>query len=685
MESRISPVMPKAVRPRLKRGQATTLLVGLALTILTSSLYMWQPSFLQFLDHKLYDVILKANHNQVISNRICIVKIDEASLSEFGQWPWPRYRLATLIDKIRQAGARSIGMDMIYAEPDRTSLGIIKADIARDLNIDINLEDLPPMLLDNDKTLADALARDPVVLGYRFIFEDGRNAHRIGLLHPVNVGLRKTLQPGKPSRTLFNAESVVSNIDILAESAQSSGFINAVADIDGIVRRAPLLIENDGQYYPSLAMAMLLRFSGIKQLFLSTTPNGVSGVRMGETDIPTDARGNLLIHYRGEKQTFESISAGDILKDRVPEERFTNKIVLLGASVTALADLRTTPLDRFYPGVEVHATIIDNILQKDFLSIPNWIGGLQFFLVIAFGTLSTVLLSLTRALWCAAILGLCLLGIWVGADWQFASRGLFISPLFPLITIIANFFILTLLKFWHEERRVKARNLELTLTQHATIRSLVSLAETRDNDTGGHIRRTQQYVRILALRLKDHPKFSSFLDDETIDLLYMSAPLHDAGKVGIPDNILLKPGKLDTDEFERMKDHTVLGGNAIKRAEEELGERSFLRFAREIAYSHQEKWDGSGYPEGLKGEEIPISGRVMAIADVYDALISRRVYKKPFPHHVAVNAIAMGKGSHFDPDMIDAFLKVKDEFRRIAIELSDTEEQRRILLQTEDA
>lgn len=212
---------------------------------------------------------------------------------------------------------------------------------------------------------------------------------------------------------------------------------------------------------------------------------------------------------------------------------------------------------------------------------------------------------------------------------------------------------------------------EIRQTRDVTIRTLASLAETRDNETGAHILRTQRYVLALAEQLRDHPRFAAELDDETIDLLFKSAPLHDVGKVGIPDCILLKPGRLTDAEFEIMKTHTTLGAEALAVAERELGSNSFLRFAREIALTHQEKWDGSGYPAGLAGDAIPLSGRLMAVADVYDALISRRVYKPAFSHEESCRIMRDGRGSHFDPDICDAFIALEGRFAEIAAEYGD--------------
>jgi putative two-component system response regulator len=182
-------------------------------------------------------------------------------------------------------------------------------------------------------------------------------------------------------------------------------------------------------------------------------------------------------------------------------------------------------------------------------------------------------------------------------------------------------------------------------------------------------------MKALAERLRDHPRFRSFLDDDTIDLLFRLAPLHDMGKIGVRDDILLKRGKLTAEEFEEMKKHTVLGSNAMLQAGRTLQEDSFLRLAYEITLTHQEKWDGTGYPQGRKGEEIPLAGRLMAIADVYDALISRRTYKEPLSHEKAVEIMKQGRGSHFDPDILDAFLDIHEEFYSIARRFDEEERQ----------
>ena len=217
------------------------------------------------------------------------------------------------------------------------------------------------------------------------------------------------------------------------------------------------------------------------------------------------------------------------------------------------------------------------------------------------------------------------------------------------------------------EAEVARRMGENQLIQQVSIHALARLAETRDPETGNHLRRTQEYVRTLANGLKNNPRFSAYLDDRTIDALAKSAPLHDIGKVGIPDYILLKPGKLTPEEWEIMKTHAELGSNAIAQAEKDAEKPvAFLAIAKEIAHYHHEKWDGSGYPAGLVGDAIPISARLMALADVFDALICQRIYKSPMPFEQARQIIVEGSGLHFDPDVVATFIREAETFQRIA-------------------
>lgn len=227
------------------------------------------------------------------------------------------------------------------------------------------------------------------------------------------------------------------------------------------------------------------------------------------------------------------------------------------------------------------------------------------------------------------------------------------------------------------EVRVHERTHELVLTQDATIYGLAILAEFRDTETGLHIKRTQAYVELLAKRLQHNPKFTGLFDETTIRLLVNSAPLHDIGKVGVPDNILRKPGPLTHEEFAMMKIHTTIGRSVVDRIEAGMHDKtasSFLHFAKEVTSTHHECWNGAGY-HGIKGEEIPVSGRLMALADVYDALTSKRVYKPALSHEKSVRIITEGDGrtqpEHFDPEVLQAFVDIAEDFRTVSEKWQD--------------
>lgn len=217
------------------------------------------------------------------------------------------------------------------------------------------------------------------------------------------------------------------------------------------------------------------------------------------------------------------------------------------------------------------------------------------------------------------------------------------------------------------EEEVRRRTEHIELTQHVALLALVNLARTRDTETGGHIVRTQAYVRMLAERLQTHPKFKAELTPTAIRLITQSAPLHDIGKIGIPDHILLKPGPLTPEEMTVMRTHTTLGLKALEDAERLYDRRvDFLRYAKDIVIGHHERWDGKGYPHGLQSDAIPVAARLMAVADVFDALISKRVYKEAFPQEKAVEIIQQGSGTQFDPDVVEAFLDLVEPFAAIA-------------------
>jgi len=633
---------------------------------------IFRPAFLEFLDYKAFDALSAPRPDADISSVPVIIDIDEKSLKLHGQWPWPRHKMALLLNRLHAMRVRALGIDIMFPEKDRNVMDQSSEDIPEDLKADSKNADARESTRYSDRLFAEAVSSSSAVLGFQFLFESSPEDASC-VLHPVamNVmqsgGGKKQLQGG-----LIEATGVVCNLADLTRAAHSSGFFNISPDRDGILRSVPLLMKYKGDFYPSLAVAVLMKAFNANKLLLKQDSSGDS-LHLANRNIPLSPGGRLWVNFRGGGKAFTYISAADILSGKTFSEALTDKIVLVGTSAAGLKEFRSTPTDPLYPGVEVHATVVDNFLRSDFLVRPFYASGFEVLLALITGIAFTLIFSRSSALF--TLLSVCggTIGLWTLSVLAFKTASVLLSPVLPVSVLLTNFSSLSLLKFWREERKTKQRTRELALAQEAIIESMASLTETRDPETGGHIKRTQNYVRLLARTLKRSPKYRALLDDETIDLLYKSAPLHDIGKVGVPDGILLKPGKLSETEFEEMKKHAVIGRNAILATEKKLGNRSFLRFAHDIAYTHHEKWNGSGYPQGLKGELIPLCGRLMALADAYDALISQRVYKPPLTHEEAMQIIVKDKGSHFDPDIVDAFLSVSEEFRNIAREYADLE------------
>ncbi|MGR9108916.1 MAG: HD-GYP domain-containing protein, partial [Gammaproteobacteria bacterium] len=297
-----------------------------------------------------------------------------------------------------------------------------------------------------------------------------------------------------------------------------------------------------------------------------------------------------------------------------------------------------------------------------------------------FGVALTVLLACAGPLISALAPVLLILGAIALSQILLAQTGMLLSPALSVVVLISVQLMLSLLKYAREKLHSEENLRQVMASQEATIEGFCAMSEYRDPETGAHIKRTQNYVKALAECLRTHPRFKHCLNDHTIEMMYKTAPLHDVGKIGVPDYILLKPGALSEEEFEIMKKHTEYGAQVFELIQKRVGENDFLRIAIEIILGHQEKWDGSGYPRGLSGDNIPVSARLMALADVYDALISRRVYKPPFPHYQAVKMIVEGKGKHFDPDIVEAFLEIEEQFKQCALRFLDDDEQREALL-----
>ncbi|HEY5765508.1 MAG TPA: CHASE2 domain-containing protein [Candidatus Deferrimicrobiaceae bacterium] len=650
------------MQPRRWRPLLPLLVSGILLTILGAAMCLWPPSLVVSLEGKIYDSFLRYAPLRPAGGSVTVVDIDEASLNALGQWPWPRYRVARLLERLREEGAAAVALDMVFAEPDRSSLAVLSEEIRRDLGARIDVRTSRSEAVDNDRTLALALPGGPFVLGYQFDFDDRRGDSCV--LHPLRAAVRSA--GGEPSsESFFDAPGVVCNLPVLSRAARSSGFFNVSPDADGVLRRVPQVIRHNNVLYPSLALATYLLARG-GDVVVETGPDRIEALRLSGRRIPLDPRGNLLVRFRGRRNTFPHVSAAAVLDGTADPASLKGKIVVVGTTAAGLKEIRTTPLEAAQPGVEIHATLLDNLLAGDAIAQPRWARSARILLVLVPGFLLTALLARARAVVGLATVLPALAGIGLGSYWLLAHRQIFLPPLLPMGTILSVFTLLLSMRYLQSDREVRERTRKLDLTQDAIIQSLAALAETRHHETGGHIQRTRNYMQVLARRLKNHPRFRDSLYGSTEELLYRLAPLHDIGKVGVRDQVLLKPGALSPEEYEEMKRHTDYGAETIRMAKQMLGEDAFLRIAEEIVSAHHERWDGTGYPRGLKGEEIPVPGRLMAVADVYDAMVYRRGYQRAFSHEEAVRLMVDERGTHFDPDVLDAFLEVQEEFRRIA-------------------
>ncbi|GAB6907335.1 adenylate/guanylate cyclase domain-containing protein [Desulfosarcina cetonica] len=435
----------------LKNGRWRVIGVGLVVTAGMMVLYLFPPGFLTVLNHRIYDALLQASPRRETTGIPVIVDLDERSLQRFGQWPWPRYRVAALLEKIHHLGAEAVGVDIIFAEPDRTSPRTMVKDLHNDLSLNVSIYGLPDELMDFDRVLADALARGPFVLAYKFFAENADMQSSTCRLYPLRTAILAPAGVGRNTADIFTPTDVVCTIPVLAEAAGSSGFINIAVDEDGIYRKVPLIMRWNGAFYPSLALATLMRAHRSGNIVMQVAHQGLVALRIGTTTVPVDPWGQLLIRYRGPSPAFPHYSAADILDDAVPGNRFKGKIVFIGASAAGLKDNRATPFDPTSPGVEVHATVLDNLLRGDFLSHPQWATGAEFCTVFLSGVIATLLLFRSRARWSVMLVLLSGTLLWAGSTVCMMKTGVFISPMWALLTLGACFVALTVVKFWHEE------------------------------------------------------------------------------------------------------------------------------------------------------------------------------------------------------------------------------------------
>jgi HD-GYP domain-containing protein (c-di-GMP phosphodiesterase class II)/CHASE2 domain-containing sensor protein len=632
--------MMRRFRALLKNGAVAAFLPVTVVALLS----IYRPAFLAGAERVTSDALLRLARTYPPDGRVAIVDIDERSLTEVGQWPWRRDVLGTLVSSVRSLGAAAVAVDVLLSEPERAALGSVSTDAE----------------------LADALRGGGVVVGFALTFDHPEDPPSLCLQHPL--GLAITSRNGDDDADpFFHATGAICSLPQLTRAAGASGFLNAAPDSDGILRRVPLLIQHNGRVYPSLALAAVAAARGVRHADLEVVNANTLWLNLDEQHVPLDGKSHLPVRYRGVKRTFPYVSATDVLSDRVPPGAFAGKIVFIGTTALGTREVVATPLDTLFAGVEVHATIADNLLRGDFLHRPEHAVAVETLVAIASGALAIVLgvwLGFMRG---AAALTLCCVAEWAGAVGLLSSTGALVSPLFPTLGLATTLGVMAGMQLIFERSRADQAVEDKTASRRMMIQSLLSLTETRDAETGQHSRRTQRNMRLLAETLATRPKYHAYLTPDRIELLSALAPLHDIGKVGVADRVLHKPAALTADEIVEIRKHPALGREVIARAQADIGmgddRDGLLSLAKEIVYSHHEKWDGTGYPEGLRGEEIPLAGRLMAVVDVYDATVMRRRYQKAMSHEDALKVIVDGRGSHFDPAVVDAFVEISERLR----------------------
>jgi adenylate cyclase len=620
------------------RHRRILLLCGLLPTLVAAVLSLFRPPALISLEYAAYDHLVRWTPTRQPSGKVVIVDIDERSLASVGQWPWRRDIVARLVERLLDRGAGIVALDIMFPESDRYAAA----------------PDRSP-----DDILSDTLKRGRVILGYGLLSEPAPGDPRRCVQHALGLPIVRspTAQSDDP---FFRATNAVCNIPTLTTAAQASGFMNAAPDPDGILRRAPLMMQYEEGVYPSLSLAAVRSLTGATNLVLRIANVNSASLDLDGREIPLDGKGNLLLRYRGAKRTFPYVSAIDVLNDHVPDDELHDRIVFVGTTALGTREVVATPFDTLFAGVEVQATVADNLLQGDFMYRPEHGVTLETQAVIGLGAVTAFIVARFGLVWGAIAALSFVIAVWTGSRSLLASDGAYFSPLYPSVGLLSGLAAMTVAAFGVERRRAERAGLETMKSHRLMVQTLLSLTGIRDAETGRHSKRTQKYTRVIADELATHPDFRDYLTPERIELLASLAPLHDIGKVGVPDHVLNKPGRLTPEELAEMRRHPRYGRDVIENAERAAGVRDdvALGVAKDIVYTHHEWWDGSGYPEGLRGAAIPIPGRVMAVVDVYDAITTRKLYATPMSNEEAVAHIVESKGSHFDPAVVDAFVKV---------------------------
>jgi two-component system, cell cycle sensor histidine kinase and response regulator CckA len=484
-----------------------TVLLGIFLAAIWSVVYVIQPNYIEHLQLKVSDAIIAGAPATDISDKVVMVNIDERSLQAWGQWPWPRSRLATLLETLTDLGARSIAMDFILAETDRTSRQSNQQQLNSESGDPLNRFVQADKLTDNDATLAATLDGGPFVLGYEFRFDTIHQANHNCHLHPVKLVDVQQAPVADGMRGLYEAQGVVCNLMPFAHAASYSGFLNGKPDGDGRLRRLPLVIRYNGAVYPNLALAALLCADHQHAVILKQRKGDQCCLIAGEHTIPMDAQGNLQIHFSDPSSTLRQVTADQVLTGQVSKADIGGRVVMVGVGASGLSPTFLTPSGRLVSPVEVQAQALETMLSGNYIRRQE-----RFvFIEIIFSLLTAVLLSFCVArlnfLVTAAIGGAGVIGIWTGAQGWFNSQQMFLSPLLPTAVILINGIFLMLFKYRTRQQRASQRMQDALILMKNSETNLNAIIQTIPDivfrlDTSGRI----IFISPALTKYRKHPE-----------------------------------------------------------------------------------------------------------------------------------------------------------------------------------
>lgn len=584
---------------------------------------------LEELDYKLYDYLssidrVKPDTNS--SSHVVIIDVDEKSLNEFGAWPWSRLTDAQLLAKVNAHKPAVIAFNFLFTQADAYGAKTIQDFYQKTFHQTMDISGIDKNLQDSDKVFANYIKEANASL-------------------PVYI---------------LNNKDMISNYPLYHENYDRFGFMNIYSDSDGILRRAKLFSYVNNSYIPAFSLDILSSFD--KNSTKRSQEMNILGYKF-----KTDENYQVLIDT---SVHINSISALDVMSFDVPREKIEGKIAIIGALSAGMEKDFKIVGDKEISNTQFQAMVVENIMSQTLKYQDNNYKAYFIYLSMFLTVLAIIFIAFRFYILLFILFIFALFGVFI-LSYMRLKTGIYISAGYFLVPFSITAFALSLLFTIINKIDKQKFDKEIYKAQSASLESMSLLVGVYDNETGGHILRTKKYAQMIASFLYEHYYYRDKITPAFIELIYHTAPMHDIGKVGISESILKKPAKFTVDEFEVMKEHTIIAKDIIDKIIASQGINPFLKMSRNIAYSHHEKWNGSGYPQGLSRYEIPLEAQIMGVADMYDALISKRCYKKEFSFKDTEALILQESGVAFDPTVIKAFYHLKDEFKQIALQYKD--------------